>query len=324
MRNMNKQNKKGFTLVELVVVIAILGILAGIAIPRFMEANKAARGAKIVADMRTIESAVNIYYVTHGSYPADKDAPGFANIVNGGTWPTPPIGNFTISHTMGSTGDDPTSGTCTENTAYTYTIRDEDSLGDTVTLTDTTNLSNCADTTSPTVIELLTTGSISNPAFDATVENLSSLMDFYNSLTSSKPYYSYGGNFIYDFIASDTDRTVSDEFLAAYNIDTGFNDDLRWYADYNRSNDGTVLFLTTPTQFATPGADNMWSSVLVVTEDGTVYTSNATSSGKTTFSSIASKVNGDNIPNNGNTSEEIGVRLLENEQFTQQPEKLDI
>ena len=63
------KNKKGFTLVELVVVIAILGILAGIAIPRFMDATATARGAKIVADLRTIDSAVSMYYAKKGDYP---------------------------------------------------------------------------------------------------------------------------------------------------------------------------------------------------------------------------------------------------------------
>ena len=62
------KNKKGFTLVELVVVIAILGILAGIAIPRFMDATASARGAKIIADMRTIESSVSMNYAKTGKF----------------------------------------------------------------------------------------------------------------------------------------------------------------------------------------------------------------------------------------------------------------
>ena len=61
--------KKGFTLIELVVVIAILGILAGIAIPRFMDATASARGAKILADMRTVDSAMQMYYMKVGKYP---------------------------------------------------------------------------------------------------------------------------------------------------------------------------------------------------------------------------------------------------------------
>ena len=61
---------KGFTLIELVIVIAILGILAGIAIPRFIDTTEAARGAKLLGDMRTIESMALVYAADHGGqYP---------------------------------------------------------------------------------------------------------------------------------------------------------------------------------------------------------------------------------------------------------------
>ena len=52
---------------ELVVVIAILGILAGLAIPRFMDATASARGAKVAADLRIIETALTLQYAEKGT-----------------------------------------------------------------------------------------------------------------------------------------------------------------------------------------------------------------------------------------------------------------
>ena len=66
MKDLKIRARRGFTLIELVVVIAILGILAGIAIPRFLNATATARGAKIVADLRTIDSAIVIYNAKTG------------------------------------------------------------------------------------------------------------------------------------------------------------------------------------------------------------------------------------------------------------------
>ena len=56
-----KRNKKGFTLVELVVVIAILGILATLAIPKLTETSKNAQEKVDAVTLKTITSAYNIY-----------------------------------------------------------------------------------------------------------------------------------------------------------------------------------------------------------------------------------------------------------------------
>ena len=81
-----KNLRAGFTLVELIVVIAVLGVLAGIAIPRFVNANMAARGSKILADMNACESAINIYYVKNGDYPLNTE-----NLISSymANWPKP-------------------------------------------------------------------------------------------------------------------------------------------------------------------------------------------------------------------------------------------
>ena len=104
-------------MVELVVVIAIIGILAGIAVPRFLDATASARGAKIVADMRTIQSAEMIYYAKNAKYPTGQA--DFANLVQG-NWPGVPTGKFIIAQVL-KQGGGTTEGTATAESAYTYT-----------------------------------------------------------------------------------------------------------------------------------------------------------------------------------------------------------
>ena len=115
---------------ELVVVIAILGILAGLAIPRFMDATASARGARIVADMRTIDSAIMMYNAKTGNLPTSK------GLVDNGylaVEPIPPIGAFKVAETN-QAGE-------IEDTVKSYTVTpSNDTTPKTVTINAGTNI----------------------------------------------------------------------------------------------------------------------------------------------------------------------------------------
>jgi len=61
-------NKKAFTLLELLVVVLIIGILAGIALPQYKKAVLKSRFATIKSMTRAIYEAEQRYYLAHGSY----------------------------------------------------------------------------------------------------------------------------------------------------------------------------------------------------------------------------------------------------------------
>ncbi len=67
-----KTGSSGFTLIELMVVIVILGILAGLIIPRIMGRPEEARQMKAQVQIESIETALRLYKLDNGSYPSTE------------------------------------------------------------------------------------------------------------------------------------------------------------------------------------------------------------------------------------------------------------
>ena len=65
-------NNRGFTLIELMVVIVILGILAGLIVPRIMSRPEEARQAKARIQIESLETALKLYRLDNGSYPSTE------------------------------------------------------------------------------------------------------------------------------------------------------------------------------------------------------------------------------------------------------------
>jgi type II secretion system protein G len=63
---------RAFTLIELLIVVAIIAILAAIAVPNFLEAQTRAKVTRCMADMRAIGNAIETYFVDNGKPPQDE------------------------------------------------------------------------------------------------------------------------------------------------------------------------------------------------------------------------------------------------------------
>jgi len=65
-----KNTNKGFTLIELLVVVAIIAILAAISVVALNNARARARDAKRLADIKQIQTALELYYLDNNGYPS--------------------------------------------------------------------------------------------------------------------------------------------------------------------------------------------------------------------------------------------------------------
>src|SRR6266446_2821109 len=98
-----KKNQKGFTLIELMIVVAIIGILAAVAIPKFADLVTKSKEASVKGTLGSLRSALSIYYGDNdGNYPGQaagdlftalstnyKYMPGVANVQSLGRYDIP-------------------------------------------------------------------------------------------------------------------------------------------------------------------------------------------------------------------------------------------
>jgi general secretion pathway protein G len=119
-----RTNTKGFTLIELLVVIAIIGLLSTLAVIALNSARQKSRDSKRVADVKQIQTALELYFADFNGYPAAN------SLVLGGATNSDTLcsGGFTGTCTgttyMGLVPDapNPVDGTCTAaQNDYTYT-----------------------------------------------------------------------------------------------------------------------------------------------------------------------------------------------------------
>lgn len=68
-QSMNYRKTAGFTLIEVMVVVVILGILAAIIVPKIMSRPEQARIVKVKQDITAIQSALDLYKLDNGVYP---------------------------------------------------------------------------------------------------------------------------------------------------------------------------------------------------------------------------------------------------------------
>lgn len=138
---------RGFTLVELIMVVAVLGVLSAMAIPSFSAYFKTAKVAACAADLRTIEKAVASYMIENNAMPPNLSVAGMGNA---GSLKDPWHNNYNyIPHAVPTIPNDPValldiSGANVLNTDYDLYSMGEDGASNLDPTVDTTTLDDIA------------------------------------------------------------------------------------------------------------------------------------------------------------------------------------
>jgi len=98
-----KRNQKGFSLPELLIVVAIIGIIASIAVPGLLQAQRASREAAAIQGLRSVVSAENTYLSVQGNYQTYGDVTDLttAKLMDGNQFSVP-INGYQLTLTVSS------------------------------------------------------------------------------------------------------------------------------------------------------------------------------------------------------------------------------
>lgn len=107
MKSLKKLNNKGFTIVELLIVIVIIGILATIGFVSFSSAQNKAKKSKAQSTVSQVKSKLGEYFAENNYYPKDKTAVTGYLTGNGGATTATEFGNAAYDYSA-------TPGTCSD------------------------------------------------------------------------------------------------------------------------------------------------------------------------------------------------------------------